>query len=171
MTQAGDPRHPGRCAAFWRFSLAFYARPAVAAALLGLQDRAGADVNLMLYALWLGVRSVLLDAAALAVAEASAAPLTSGIVLPLRRLRRGLGAGDGAVLRRRIAAAELAAEREVQLRLAALPQPAAKPAGDRLTVARANLALYLGERMAAAETAAAAALLHDALAALIRAPH
>jgi uncharacterized protein (TIGR02444 family) len=38
-------------AAFWRFSLALYARPGVAAALLGLQDRAGRDVNLVLYTL------------------------------------------------------------------------------------------------------------------------
>ena len=41
--------------ALWRFSLAFYARPGVAEALIALQDRAGLDVNLMLFALWLGV--------------------------------------------------------------------------------------------------------------------
>jgi uncharacterized protein (TIGR02444 family) len=39
---------------FWRFSLAFYARPGMADALIGLQDRAGLDVNLMLFALWRG---------------------------------------------------------------------------------------------------------------------
>ena len=41
--------------ALWRFSLAFYARPGVSEALIGLQDRAGLDVNLVLFALWLGV--------------------------------------------------------------------------------------------------------------------
>jgi len=40
--------------AFWRFSLAFYARPGMADALIALQDRAGLDVNLMLFALWRG---------------------------------------------------------------------------------------------------------------------
>jgi len=34
--------------AFWRFSLALYARPGVAEALVELQDRAGRDVNLQL---------------------------------------------------------------------------------------------------------------------------
>jgi len=38
---------------FWRFSLRFYSRPGVAAACLALQDEAGADVNLMLFLLFL----------------------------------------------------------------------------------------------------------------------
>ena len=42
--------------AFWRFSLAFYARPGVADALIALQDRAGSTSILMLFGLWLGVR-------------------------------------------------------------------------------------------------------------------
>jgi uncharacterized protein (TIGR02444 family) len=37
---------------FWDFSLSFYDRPGVAAACLDLQDRLGADVNLVLFALW-----------------------------------------------------------------------------------------------------------------------
>ena len=41
--------------AFWRFSLAFYERPGVADALIALQDCDGFDVNLVLFALWLGV--------------------------------------------------------------------------------------------------------------------
>ena len=40
---------------FWRFSLAFYARPGVADALIALQDRAESEVNLVLFGLWLGV--------------------------------------------------------------------------------------------------------------------
>ncbi len=38
---------------FWRFSLRFYSRPSVAAACLALQDETGADVNLMLFLLFL----------------------------------------------------------------------------------------------------------------------
>ena len=37
---------------FWRFSLAFYGQPGVPALLLPLQDRSGADVNLVLFGLW-----------------------------------------------------------------------------------------------------------------------
>ena len=71
--------------AFWRFSLALYARPGVAEALIALQDRAGRDVNLMLFALWAGaVRRVALDAGALAAAEAAIGglrvPTNAGIV-------------------------------------------------------------------------------------------
>ena len=43
-----------RDSAFWRFSLELYARDGVPAACLALQDREGADVNLVLLALWLG---------------------------------------------------------------------------------------------------------------------
>jgi len=34
---------------FWAFSLALYGKPGVAPALLGLQDRLGVDVNLLLF--------------------------------------------------------------------------------------------------------------------------
>src|SRR5216683_2473203 len=48
-------RHPGgeddaAGEAFWRFSLALYARPGVADALITIQDRAARDVNLILSA-------------------------------------------------------------------------------------------------------------------------
>ena len=49
----GKPSVSGE--ALWRFSLAFYARPAVAEALIALQDRAGCDVNVILFALWRGL--------------------------------------------------------------------------------------------------------------------
>ena len=38
--------------AFWTFSLEFYRRKGVERALLQLQETAGADVNLLLLALW-----------------------------------------------------------------------------------------------------------------------
>ena len=49
----GKPSVSGE--ALWRFSLAFYARPSVAEALIALQDRGGCDVNLILFALWRGL--------------------------------------------------------------------------------------------------------------------
>src|SRR5229473_6289231 len=75
----------------WRFSRAFYARPGVSEALIALQDGAGLDVNLILFALWRGVsgRSRLSNAE-IATAERSARPITAAIVVPLRALRRQL---------------------------------------------------------------------------------
>jgi uncharacterized protein (TIGR02444 family) len=132
--------------AFWRFSLAFYTRPGVAEALIALQDRAGRDVNLMLFALWRGMaHGHRLDHDELIAAQAAIAPLRRDIIEPLRRLRRGLKADrdtDIQALRRRIGAFELAAERRAQSRLAAtIGEPA--PGNDRGTAARANLTLYL----------------------------
>ena len=141
--------------AFWRFSLALYARPGVADALIALQDRAGTEVNLILFGLWLGAtRGRLLAAADLAAAEAAIAPLRAATVAPLRQLRRQLkdaGDGDLQALRRGVAGLELAAERRVQHRLAGSPPAATSgdrhPAseGDRLAAAEANLARTLGE--------------------------
>src|SRR5712692_9313607 len=115
-------RHPGgeddaAGEAFWRFSLALYARPGVADALIALQDRAARDVNMILFGLWLGAsRARLLSAGELAAAEASIAPIAGAAVAPLRRLRRQLKAADDpdvAALRRRVACLEIAAERQV----------------------------------------------------------
>jgi uncharacterized protein (TIGR02444 family) len=140
--------------ALWRFSLAFYARLGVAEALIGLQDRAGCDVNLILFALWRGLAyGHRLDQVELMTAEAAVAPLRRDIIEPLRRLRRGLKADsdpDVQALRRRIAALELAAERRAQSRLAAMiAAPAA--GGDRHSAVEANLALSLGGEAQAAE--------------------
>lgn len=150
--------------AFWRFSLAFYARPGVAEALIALQDRAQFDVNLMLFALWCGVaHGHCLEEAELRAAEAAVTPLRREVVTPLRALRRRLkdsGDPDIRALRRRVAALELAAERHAQSRLAAtVPPPTAN--GERGSAAAANLALYLGPEAQSAE----AAVLRQALSA------
>jgi uncharacterized protein (TIGR02444 family) len=170
-------RHPGgedaaAGEAFWRFSLALYARPGVADALISVQDRAARDVNLILFGLWLGTsQGRRLAAAELAAAEAAITTIASAGVVPLRRLRRQLKAAadpDLQALRRRIAGLEIVAERRVQYRLAALfsGAPGAQPAGDRLSAAEANLALYLGADSRSPEAAA----LCQAVAALIRHP-
>jgi uncharacterized protein (TIGR02444 family) len=132
--------------AFWRFSLAFYARPGIAEALIALQDRAGCDVNLILFALWRGMaHGHRLDHDELIAAQVTIAPLRHDIIEPLRRLRRGLkadGEPDVQALRRRIGALELAAERRAQSRLAATMGESAT-GDDPGTAARANLTLCL----------------------------
>src|SRR3989442_14921569 len=121
--------------AFWRFSLALYARPGVADALIAIQDRAARDVNLILLGLWLGAtRGHRFTTAELAALEAVIAPIGETAVAPLRRLRRQLkphADPDLAVLRRRITALEIAAERRGQYRLAGHLSDAAGAAGGR----------------------------------------
>jgi uncharacterized protein (TIGR02444 family) len=163
--QHGKPDVAGE--ALWRFSLALYARPGVAEALIALQDRAGCDVNLVLFALWLGaVRGRRLAPAQLAAAATAIAPIGLEIVRPARQLRRRLKtepAADLKDLRRRLLALELAAERRVQDRLAATATaPFAE--GDRGAAAEANLAVALGAEAQSPE----AAVLRQALAALTR---
>lgn len=131
---------------FWSFSLDFYARPGVAEACLELQDRHGLDVNMVLYCCW---RGDTLTQAQLQAAIALTSSWRSEIVQPLRTLRRRLKPGfppfpEAGVqgLRKRIADAELEAERLQQQALDALAQaegPVIPPPGR--DAARANLAL------------------------------
>jgi uncharacterized protein (TIGR02444 family) len=157
--------------AFWRFSLAFYALPGVAEAVLALQDQGGYDVNLILFAVWLGLAGYgRLDRDRLAAAERAIHSLRTEVVAPLRALRRRLKPsreGDIQRLREEIAGLELAAERAVQQRLEARAGPPARPAdaGDRCADAQANLVLYLG---ADAADRAEAAVIREALATFSR---
>jgi uncharacterized protein (TIGR02444 family) len=153
--------------AFWCFSLAFYERPGVADALIALQDRDGFDVNLILFALWLGISGRgRLGGNALVASKRVAGTLRSEIVEPLRNLRRKLRHhpdGDVQRLRERVKELEIAGEKLVQERLARLAgSGCAEPdPGGRRTAAHANLALYLGgERVRSKE----AAVIEEALA-------
>ena len=146
--------------AFWRFSLAFYERPGVADALIALQDCDGFDVNLVLFALWLGVSGQgAFSSDALAAAERVAGTLRREIVEPLRGLRRKLRHhpdGDVRRLREGVKELEIAGEKLVQARLARLAGnrcARTRPEGWR-AAAHVNLALYLGgERVRSKEAA------------------
>jgi uncharacterized protein (TIGR02444 family) len=135
---------------FWRFSLMVYARPGVAEALIGLQDRAGHNVNLILFGLWLGLTGGRrLNRLALGRARATITRFDREITAPLRRLRRRLRADpapDMQDLRRRVLALELTAERRAQARLAASLDRGSSGTGERLAAAEANLRLILGPR-------------------------
>jgi uncharacterized protein (TIGR02444 family) len=136
--------------ALWRFSLVFYERPGVADALIALQDRSGFDVNLILFAVWLGISGRrLLDGDTLAAAERAAGTLRSEIVEPLRNLRRKIRHHpdrDVQRLREGVKALEIAGEKLVQERLAGLAgSRCAKTCAEGWrAAAHANLALYLG---------------------------
>lgn len=112
----------------WDFSVDLYARPGVADGCLHLQDEWGADVCLLLAALWLEGRGVAATAERVAQLERLASPWQTAVSTPLRQLRRAwktAAAGDAelAELRRQLAAIELQAERLLLERLETLAAP------------------------------------------------
>jgi uncharacterized protein (TIGR02444 family) len=141
--------------AFWRFSLARYAAPGVAAACLELQDRQGADVNLLLLALWLAECGHRLDGEAGTHLAEVAAYWQKPIVAPLRSARRhlkerlpGPQAEEIAEWRGKIAAAELAMERLEQRMLEQAVGPVGSGGPDRAAASGNLMALGLGRLVA-----------------------
>lgn len=114
---------------FWRFSLAVYAAPGVQAECLAAQDEHGADVNVLLYCLWLAAAERrALDADAMRAVLAAVEAWGRSVVLPLRAIRRGMKPMpemehvDVQALRQGVAAIELRAEQIEQAFLFALPR-------------------------------------------------
>ena len=159
MTEAFGEAPDG--GALWRFSVAFCARPGVSQALIALQDRAGGDVNLMLFALWLGVSGGgRLSNEELVTTDRIARPLRVQVVEPLRALRRKLKPhpdADVQRLREGIKAIELAAEMVIQNRLGSITRPVAGDPAGRAAAALANLRLYLGPELTCSPEAATVA--------------
>jgi len=145
---------------FWAFSLGLYSKPGVAPALLGLQDRLGLDVNMLLYCCWAGADGQRLSREDLKAVEAVADPWQSEVVRPLRALRRRLKGGFGAMpadrvqaYRKRVNELEIEGEHIVQNAMAQLT------CGERRTGAGAaettvdNLRAYLKLRHAPVDAA------------------
>ncbi|QJE72302.1 TIGR02444 family protein [Aerophototrophica crusticola] len=134
----------------WTFSLTVYAHPGVAEACLHAQDALGQDVNLLLWAAWVGAaHGHGLSGGEVAAARAAVAPWSESVVLPLRALRRGLKAGPPPApspatdaLRERVKALELEAERIEQDVLSAHPA-VLRPGPVRAAALRANVGLLL----------------------------
>jgi uncharacterized protein (TIGR02444 family) len=134
--------------ALWAFALDVYARPGVSAACIALQDESGADVDIVLYALWCASRGSVLDGAALEAADAVAAPWREATIRPVREVRRALkpppgppfDAARAESLRKALLEVELGLER---MELGALEAGAPPPAkADPREAARHNLAQY-----------------------------
>jgi uncharacterized protein (TIGR02444 family) len=78
---------------FWAFSLAVYAGDGVAEECLGLQERLDLDVNLLLFAAYMGaVEGIRLAAKDVGAANAAVTEWHSEIVRPMRAARRALKA-------------------------------------------------------------------------------
>jgi uncharacterized protein (TIGR02444 family) len=112
----------------WTFSLVVYGSDGVADECLGLQEKLKLDVNLLLFAGFVGaVESIRLDAKDIAAASAAIAAWHDDIVRPLRRARRALKPASAdsknplhdtnATLRAQVKAAELEAEKIEQAML------------------------------------------------------
>jgi uncharacterized protein (TIGR02444 family) len=142
-------------AAFWRFSLAIYAKPDVSPACLLLQDQHDRDVNVMLFCCWLGGSGRgRLDRAALDAADRAVAGWRHDVVEHFRAARRAIKAAalpDSDGIYAKAKAVELDAERLLQRQLAerAPAENTGLTAEQRLSDALANLALYIGDAPAA----------------------
>jgi uncharacterized protein (TIGR02444 family) len=112
--------------ALWDFSLRLYSQPGVASACLSLQDNYGADVNVLLWSMWLENQQKRLNQERLHLALTLITPWVTATILPLRQMRRQLknhyGTTDSQIenLRQTIKQAELQAEQQEQWQLYAL---------------------------------------------------
>ena len=110
--------NPLSASPFWTFSLSVYSQMGVPEACLTLQDRAGVDVNLLLFALYLGRNGRKLAPHHVRKIAQTTEPWRAHVVVSLRAARRALKepsphfAGASAEqLRLKVKAAELEAER------------------------------------------------------------
>lgn len=149
---------------FWDFSLSLYSRREVQEACLRLQNRLGLDVNLVLFALWVGASGRGgLAAAEMADLVAALAPWRERVVLPLRRVRDTLKAEPHLApelipeLRRKVLAVELDAEHIQQLALSARVRARPADEGKALAVRARDAAANWRAYLAAARVEAAAA--------------
>ncbi len=150
MNNFQDSSEPSE--SFWNFSLAVYGRGGLATAAIALQDRLGADVNVLLLCCWAGHHGADLD---LDLCMAQSKLWQDTVVTPLRRARRTLktrieaadAGGDGEraalrALRQQIVAAEREAERLEQTALARLATPTTPAQEAGLACAARHLIRY-----------------------------
>ena len=128
----------------WAFSLAVYGGDGVTDECLGLQERLGLDVNILLFAAFIGaVEGVRLESQDITAASAVVAHWQSEIVRPLRQVRRVLKPMSAEGLRAQVKAAELEAEK---IELAMLWQWSRRQFAER---PRANRAIALSTNLRA----------------------
>lgn len=132
---------------FWDFTLAHYGAEGVSAAVIGLQERRGADVNLLFYCCWCArTGRGPLSLERLREADDAVAAWRDGVTLPLRRVRDAIkgqealaAMPDAMEMRRKVLAAEVDAERVAQLAMEAVAPPAEGAAVKPLADAAASL--------------------------------
>lgn len=158
---ASIPRYP----VLWDFAVSIYGLPDVATACLTLQDRGGADVTMLLFALWNARCGRRLSSEQAASAADLVRPWQDGVVRPLRTVRRGLKNHDFSLapasantFSESVKNVELAAERlqMEMLATAVMPDVSDLPLP---VLARNNLDAYLGGLLMVPDAAAVHVLL------------
>jgi uncharacterized protein (TIGR02444 family) len=138
--------------AFWEFSLAFYSRERVSAACLSLQNRRGADVNILLFCCWLATLGLRLEPAGMHAANAAAGAWRRDVLEPLRGARRAvadqfpeIAKSDRQSIKHSVLSVELECERIAQEKIVqAAPEVVAVEDGATpLQIASAALEIYL----------------------------
>jgi len=144
---------------FWRFSLAVYAQRGVAAECLGLQDKFGLNINLLLFCAWLGRRGCVVTRDDLESASRVISSWHDHVVRPLRGVRRHmkLHHEDVVSLRANVGRLEIEAEQVEQAILFAYAQKIASRI-ESDAVAR-NVNEYLAMMPAGATDSGAPALI------------
>lgn len=139
--------------AFWRFSLRVYGLPGVAAECLELQDKLGLDVNVVLFAAWLGgERGTVLDPSDFDRIEQAVAGWSGDVVRPLQSVRRTLktlpeiAEPEVQALRKRVAETELFCEQIEQAFLFRLAGEIGRPASSCAGTAHMNIERLLDRR-------------------------
>jgi len=146
-----DPR------AFWEFSLAYYSRERVSAACLSLQNRRGADVNILLFCCWLATLGLKVEPSDLHAANAAVEAWRRDVLEPLRSARRAvadqfpeLAKSDRQSIKHSVLSVELECERMAQEKIAqavtggpATGMVAADDGATPLQIASAALETYL----------------------------
>jgi uncharacterized protein (TIGR02444 family) len=133
---------------FWTFSLEFYSQPAVGEVCLDLQDRFGADVNILLYGLWQAHRGRRLSDNDIRDVIELVRNWQKNVVWPLRTVRRFLKAPASGwssqgidLLRQHVKAEELQAEHLQQVAMETAFTDLGEP-DDAVTAAVSNLKTY-----------------------------
>jgi len=138
--------------AFWEFSLAYYSRERVSAACLSLQNRRGADVNILLFCCWLATLGLRVEQAGLHAVIAAVEAWRRDVLEPLRSARRAvadhfpeIGKTDRQSIKHGMLSVELECERVAQEKIA-LSATGVVPVEDGSTplqLASAALEIYL----------------------------
>jgi len=140
--ESREKESPDSAARFWQFSVEMWRHDAMRDGLLALQDEFEANINMVLFAVWLAGERRNLEPDS--VAKSGLSDWNTAMTSPLRTLRRQAKA-ESAELYQCLKTAELVAERhEQRLLVATLGEHA--PAGEntsRESLLQANLVCYL----------------------------
>ncbi|MCW6507822.1 TIGR02444 family protein [Lichenifustis flavocetrariae] len=145
---------------FWTFSSTTYGKSGVQAACLALQDRLGADINLLLFCLWWSLSGgPALDTDCFAAVLTKARGWQDGVVRPIRAARRtakpggAIGEDEGATaFYQRVLATELEAERMEQKLIVSTAAAEASKLPARLSTIEAVLRIHLAQYVATLDT-------------------